>query len=146
MAASLATGCGSSEPNSNTSANANASQTNSNATETNVEELGMLVNVPEVFWRQDAQHKKITAVLRLSQPEATKLIADAEKVRPPQQVNINPESWFPPELIAQGDTSGDDTLNGKSYAANAFFQDPYNEGRIIKIEDSDYFILEMNAK
>ena len=85
-------------------------------------------------------------MLRFSQPEASRLIADAEKVRPPQQVNINPESWFPPELIAQSDMSGDDTLNGKSYAANAFFQDPYNDGRIIKIDDSDYFVLELTAK
>lgn len=149
-AAAFAGGCGSGTTNSNAGVNANASQTNSSAAKTNVEELGMLVNVPyeseEVFWREDAQHKKITAVIRFSQPEANKLTADAEKVRPAQQVTINPESWFPPELVAQSDTSGDDTLNGKSYAANSFFQDPYNEGRIIKIQDSDYFILELNAK
>jgi hypothetical protein len=146
----LGLACGAGQENSNTSANANTAQADSNSTKTNVEELGMLINVPyeseEVFWRDDAKHKKIVAVLRFSQPEANRLIVDAEKVRPPQQVNINPESWFPPELVAQSETSGDDTLSGKAYAANAFFQDTYSEGRIIKIEDSDYFILELSSK
>lgn len=145
-----ASGCGGNQANSNAAANANTTQANSNSTKTNVEELGMMINVPyeseEVFWREDAQHKKLVAVLRFSQAEASRLVADAEKVRPPQQVNINPESWFPPELIAQSDMSGDDTLNGKSYAANAFLQDPYKDGRIIKIDDSDYFVLELTAK
>jgi hypothetical protein len=143
-------GCGGDQANSNASANANSAQANSNSTKTNVEELGMTINVPyeseEVFWRDDAQHKKLVAVLRFSQPEANRLVADAEKIRAPQKVNINPESWFPPELIAQSDMSGDDTLNGKSYAANAFLQDPYKDGRIIKIDDSDYFVLELTAK
>jgi hypothetical protein len=150
MAAFFAFGCGSGQENSNSSSNSNTAQTNSNAAKTNVEELGMLINVPyeseEVFWREDTQHKKLAAVLRFAQPEANRLISDAEKVRPAQKVNINPETWFPPELVAQSDMSGDDTLNGQSYAANAFFQDPYNDGRIIKVEDSDYFILELNSK
>jgi len=145
-----AAGCGGDQANSNAATNSNTAQANSNSTKTNVEELGMTINVPyeseEVFWREDAPHTKLVAVLRFSQAEANRLIADAEKVRPPQQVNINPDSWFPPELIAQSDMSGDDTLNGKSYAANAFFQDPYKDGRIIKIDDSDYFVLELTAK
>lgn len=110
----------------------------------------MLINVPyeseEAFWKDDAAHKKLVAVLRFPQPEANRLIADAEKIRPAQQVAMPSEPWFPPELVAQGDLSGDDTLNGKSYAANAFFQDPYNDGRITRIEDTDYFVLELSAK
>ena len=141
--------CSGNQANSNTSSANPQSPSNSNSVRTNVEELGMLVNVPyesdEVFWKDDPSHKRIVAVLKFPVNEANRLIAEAEKVRPPQQVNINPESWFPPELVAQSDVSGDDTLNGKSYAANAFFQDPYNDGRIIKISDSDYFILELTS-
>jgi len=145
------TSCGG-QANTNSQSNspANANTTNSSAAKTNVEELGMLINVPyesdEAFWKDDTAHKKLVAVLRFPQPEANRLIADAEKVRPAQQVNIPSEPWFPPELVAQGDVSGDDTLNGKSYAANAFFQDPYNDGRITRIEDTDYFVLELSAK
>ena len=145
------TSCGS-QSNTNTQANsaANSNASNSTTAKTNVEELGMLINVPyeseEAFWKDDAAHKKLVAVLRFPQPEANRLIADAEKVRPAQQTTIPSEPWFPPELIAQGDLSGDDTLNGKSYAANAFFQDPYNDGRITRIEDTDYFVLELSSK
>jgi|tagenome__1003787_1003787.scaffolds.fasta_scaffold20511737_2 hypothetical protein len=145
------TGCGSSSVDSNSSVNANSQQiANSNTAKTNVEELGMLINVPyesdEVFWKDDPAHKKLVAVLKFPPNEAKRLTADAEKIRPAQKVSINPESWFPPELVAQSDMTGDDTLNGKSYAANAFFQDQYNEGRIIHIDDTDYFVLELTAK
>ena len=147
----LISACGGSQANYNSNANAaeKASQAN-NAAKTNVEELGLLINVPyeseEVFWKDDPAIKKIVAVLRFPAGEANRLIADAQKVRPPQKVSINSESWFPQELIAQGDMSGDDMLGGQSYAANAFFQDAYNDGRIIHIDDTDYFVLEMSAK
>ena|ERR1043165_3804094 len=148
---SLTAACGGIDANSNsTNANAANSSLVNNAAKTNVEELAILINVPyeseEVFWKDDPQHKRIVAVLRFPANEAQRLIADAQKIRPPQKVNINTESWFPPELVAQSDVSGDDTLSGQAYAANAFFQDAYNDGRIIKIDDSDYFVLEVNAK
>ena len=148
---SLTAACGGLDANSNTKAvdASNSSQAN-NAAKTNVEELALLINVPyesdEVFWKDDPQHKRIVAVLRFPTNEAERLIADAQRVRPPQKVNISTESWFPPELVAQSDVSGDDTLSGQAYAANAFFQDSYNDGRVIKVDDSDYFVLEMNAK
>jgi hypothetical protein len=143
--------CGGLDANSN-SANANAANSSqaNNAAKTNVEELAILINVPyeseEVFWKDDASHKRIVAVLRFPANEAERLITDAQKIRPPQKVTINAESWFPPELVAQSDVSGDDTLSGQAYAANAFYQDAFNDGRIIKVDDSDYFVLEMNAK
>jgi len=147
----ILTSCGgeaNSNSNSQTTTNANANT--SAAVKSNVEELGMLINVPyeseEAFWKEDTAHKKLVAVVRFTQPEANRLVSDAEKVRPAQQTSIPSESWFPPELIAQGDVSGDDTLSGKSYAANAFFQDPYNDGRITRIEGTDYFVLELSAK
>jgi hypothetical protein len=110
----------------------------------------MLINVPyesdEVFWKEDVDHKKLIAVLRFPQGEANRLISDAEKIHPAQQVTITPESWFPAELEAQSEMSPDDTLSGQAYAANAFFQDPYNQGRITHIQDTDYFILELSQK
>lgn len=123
---------------------------NANVAKTNVEELGMLVNVPyeseEAFWKEDPASKKVIAVLRFPKPEASRLIADAEKIGPPRDVSITPETWFPPELIAQSDTSADDLLKGQAYAANSFFQPPYNDGRITRIENTDYFVLELSAK
>jgi hypothetical protein len=144
-------GCSASSNVSNSQANTNSQPAaNSNVAKTNVEELGMLINVPyesdEVFWKDDAAHKKLVAVLRFPPGEANRLIADAEKVRPPQAVTISSESWFPAELVAQSEMSGDDQLNGRAYAADSFFQEPYNQGRVIRVEDTDYFVLELSAK
>jgi len=143
--------CGGTGMDANSASGSNTQQAaNSNSVKTNVEELGMLINVPyesdEVFWKDDAAHKKLVAVLKFPPNESSRLIADAEKIRASQNVSISPESWFPPELVAQSDMAGDDTLKGRSYAANAFFQDQYNDGRIVQIDSTDYFVLELTAK
>ena len=121
-----------------------------NAAKTNVEELGVLVNIPyeavDIVWKEDSVRKRLIAVLRFSSADAAKLVVASESLRPPQAVNLSSESWFPAELIAQSDLSGDGTLNGKSYAANTFLQEPYNAGSITRIENSDYFVLEAHAK
>jgi len=145
-------GCGgNAATDANGSSGSNTQQTaNTNSAKTNVEELGMLINVPyesdEVFWKDDSAHKKLVAVLKFPPNESSRLIADAEKVRPAQNVSISPESWFPPELVAQSDMAGDDTLKGRSFAANAFFQDQYNDGRVVQVDGTDYFVLELTAK
>jgi hypothetical protein len=145
------TACGSGPANSNAVSNAAANQvTRSAEARTNVEELGMLINVPyeseEAFWKEDQPRRSVVAVLRFPAVESSRLVADAEKVQAPQPAVITPENWFPPELIAQGDLSGDDSLKGTSYSAAAFYNPPYNAGRIVRIENSDYFVLELSSK
>ncbi len=58
-------------------------------------------------------------------------------------------SW-PARLMAAGgaqsELSGDETLKGNSYAANDFLQSPYEAGKLTRLEDSNYFILELSAK
>jgi len=152
LTSAMLAGCsGSSTANSNSAANANTEHATANdAAKTNAEELGMLVNLPyesdEVYWKNDEAKKKITAVLKFAPNEANRLVSDAVRVREPESVSLTPESWFPPELVAQSELSGDDTIKGKSYAATVFLQDPYNEGRIVRIDDTDYFVLEVSAK
>ena len=142
-------GSGNKSANSKASA-ANQANENANTTKTNVEELGVIVNVQyeaeDVVWKEDTAHKKVIAVLRFSPADSAKLVAEAEKVRPAELANISSETWFPAELIAQSEMSGDDDLKGQSYAANQFFQEPYTNGRIVRIENTDYFVLELSAK
>lgn len=147
----LLAGCGSKPGAVNANlANASAANMPANATKTNAEELGMLINIPyeteETVWRSEPSQKKLTAVLRFSAADCDKIVADAGRYRSPENVTISSESWFPDELVAQGDISGDDTLKGTSYGANAFFLDAYNQGRIIRIEDTNYFVLEISSK
>jgi hypothetical protein len=128
---------------------ANAANESANATKTNVEELGMLINMPieteEAVWRNEPGQKRIIAVLRFSPNDAQRFVEQAEKIRKPTNASIGTESWFPAELIAQSDQSGDDTLKGISYAADDFYQAPYTQGRIVRIENTDYFVLELTA-
>ncbi len=136
--------------NSNAATNASANKEASVVPKTNVEELGMLVNVPyeaeESVWKTDASGKKLIAVLRFSTADSDKLVADSTKFSRPEEVTVQSESWFPDELVAQSDLSGDDTLKGVSYGANLFFQDAYNEGRIVRVTGTNYFVLEMSSK
>jgi hypothetical protein len=142
-------GANSNAANHAAAANSNAAA-NANIARTNAEELGLLVNMPyeteEIVWKEDQQRKKITAVMRFSPEDSKKIVADAEKIKAPEKVTIPTATWFPAELIAQGDMSGEDSVNGLAYSANAFLQEPYNQGRLVHVEDSDYFVLEVSAK
>jgi hypothetical protein len=42
--------------------------------------------------------------------------------------------------------SGDDSLNGVAYAADSFYQEPFTSGRIVRVDGTDYFVLELSAK
>ena len=145
-------GCSGSSADSN-AANAESQSAANSASEppkTNAEELGMLVNMnyesEEVYWKDDPSRKKIVAVIKYSPEVANQVVTDALRVREPEAASISPENWFPPELIAQSEMSGDDTIKGKAYAPTVFLQEPYNDGRLIRINDTDYFVLEVGVK
>ena len=149
----LALSCGGAENTSNSqTANAGgpAANANANAAGSNVEELGVIVNVPyeaeDVAWKQSPDKKKVLAVLRFSDVDSNKVVSEAEASGPPSQVAIPSESWFPDELVAQSDVSGDSTLKGMAYPANRFFLEPYTDGRITRVEGTDFFILELTSK
>ncbi len=135
--------------NSNPAAESQNTDT-ANSARTNVEELGVLVKMPfeteEAVWKEIPGQKKVVAVLRLSPADADRLETQAKAHRPPNRVAVSSETWFPPELIAQVDVSGDSTLKGTAYGANDFYQPPYTEGQVTRIEGTEYFVLEMTAK
>jgi|CXWL01.1.fsa_nt_gi hypothetical protein len=130
-------------------ATGNANTQNSKAPNTNVEELGLLVNVQfeveDVVWKEDATKKTILAVLRFSPADAAKIVAQAETFGQPMPGAISPEQWFPSELIAQSEMSGDNVLKGQTYSADGFLQPPYSKGKLTRIESTDYFVLEAAA-
>ena len=110
----------------------------------------MLVNVPyevdDVVWKEDAAHKKITAVLHFSKADADKIASGASNRQEPQDVTIPSASWYPTELVAQSEMSGDEGLRGTAYPADSFFMEPYTSGRIVRVHGTDYFVLQLSAK
>ncbi|MGI8786247.1 MAG: hypothetical protein ACR2HG_00615 [Pyrinomonadaceae bacterium] len=89
--------------------------------------------------------KKLVAVLKFSSEDANQIIARAEKYKSPAPADIDAESWFPPELVAKSQETGDESLKGVEYAANDFFQTPFINGRLTRLNDTDYFVLELTS-
>ncbi len=149
------TGCvgGTNNSNKNSASPApNPPLENANSAKTNIEELKLLINVPyevedeDIVWKQNEAQKKLFAVMRFSAEDSDKLVSGAAPDQASSSVTLSAESWFPSELIAQGEMSGDDSLRGTAYAADMFFQEPYTSGRIVRVEGTDYFVLELSAK
>jgi len=145
----LVSACGGGSSNSAQPA-ASSSGNNANAARTNVEELSMAVSVPyavdDLVWKEFPAEKRIIAVIRVNPTDSARIVSDASTNGPAETVAIPAQKWFPDELVAQAQTSGDNTLRGQAYGANAFFQEPYTTGRIIHIEGTDYFVLDVSAK
>ncbi len=151
----LLSACGTSNENSNQNANSNKisnianANANADATKDDLEDFAKVVKLPfqpeEVSWRESSD-KKIIAVLKFSATEANNLTVQIEKQKPAQNSKLNAESWFPPELVAQSQQSGDETLKGKEYSAADFFLAPYTKGKITRIDETNYFVLELAAQ
>ena len=144
------TSCSSPAGNGNT-ANSAASSANAanRGPEDNVEELAMLVRLPiqpeEVAWKEDPQKKSLTAVLRFSPEDASKMAAEIAKNGQPTRESLTVETWYPAELIAQSELTGESTVTGASYPAEPFLNPPYTKGKISQIENTDYFILQISS-
>lgn len=146
----ILTSCSSAPSNSANNASAANSNTASNSgPQDNVEELTMLVKLPiepeDVAWKEDASKKQLTAVLRFSPENAGKMAAEIAKNGQPTTETVNVENWFPAELIAQGELTGESTVSGTSYPAAPLLNPPYTKGKITRVDNTDYFILQISS-
>lgn len=131
----------------------------SNPASDNLEQLLDVVQLPEipdeVVWKEETlgksndnrvpgpTDKKLVAVLKYTPEGAAKLISIIEKNKQPEQIEIGAESWFPEELTAQAQMSGNEMLKGTAYGANQFLNIPYGSGKITRVENTNYFVLEL---
>ena len=113
------------------------------------EELGLLINFtlePEdIVWQQVDSPKKIVAVFRLDEEDTKKLVDQLAARSQGTAKSITVEDWFPAELIAGGETTGSSTVAGTTYPADDFYQPPYSQGTITRINNTDFFVLEIAA-
>lgn len=133
-----------------------------NLAKDNTEELSEIIKFPfapdeeTTLWRETVSgdknsdnqipapaDKKLVAVIKFPAEDTIKLVELAAQHQTPQPVEIATETWFPPELIAAGGISGNSMLKGTAYSAVDFIKPPYTQGRLIKIENSDFFVLEL---
>jgi hypothetical protein len=136
-----------------TNANQNGEKNNSSAVKDDIEELGKIIKLPvmpeETTWREDSTiappGKKLTAVVKFSAENAA-AVSRTGSNKPTTVTDIDAETWFPAELIAKSQLSGDESLKGVSFPADDFLQAPYNQGKITRINDTNYFVFEFLGK
>ncbi len=143
------------EINKNTNVNVDP---NANVAEDNEAELKSLINLPfdpeENLYREDTlgetsnnnrvpgpNDRKLTAVLKFSKEDTEKLIERLQEKGDPFEAKIDSEPWFPAELIAKSQTSGDESIKGTGYKADIFFKSPYANGSLTRVDGTDYFVL-----
>src|SRR4030095_15293826 len=127
----------------------NSSSTTQTGPKDNIEEFGMVVRLPfqpeDVVWQERPDQKKLTAVIRFSPENASKMSAEVAKNGQGSPETVTVEGWYPNELIAQGELTGESTVKGVSYPAETFLNPPYTKGKITRIENTDYFILQISS-
>lgn len=134
----------------NTANQAANTDSNANLTQDDTEELGKIVSLPyvpeETTWRvtNSQNTKKLIAVLKFSVQDAQAIVAQAEKYKPAAPAELEAENWFPPELIAKSQESGDESLKGNAYAANDFISRDYKDAKLTRINETNYFVLELS--
>lgn len=162
LTANFITSCGALEIANGNNANTSATNVsiNNNPPNDDLGELLTIVRLPELpeetVWREETMGKgadesrvpgptdrKLTAVLHYDEKTAAKLVEQISKAKPPEAAEVNTSNWFPAELIAQSQMSGNETLKGISYGVNDFTNVPYGSGRITRIENTNFFVLEL---
>jgi hypothetical protein len=135
--------------------NANGQTGNSSSSVSNVvpkdnaEELALMVALPvepeDVAWEENAQNKSLTAVIRFSPENTARMAAEIAKYGAGTPETLSVETWYPAELIAQAELSGESSIKGRSYPADSMVNPPYTKGKITQIDNTDYFILQISA-
>ena len=153
----LLSGCSGNETANVNSAAPNANQTANSESVVNaqddIEEFGKIVKLStppvEVTYNEihskdgDPNKKRLVAILKFSAADADQIATNAEGYKTPAPADVDAEDWFPPELIAKSRETGDSSLKGVEYAATDFLLPPYASGRLIRINDTDFFVLEL---
>ena len=160
----LLAGCGGGPETANNSTPVSPREVNEKNTPVvneKAEELGMLIKLPFVpvevaFMEQPAvaepgrspgpNDKKLRAVILYEKEDAESLAAEAAKLAEPTAVEIDADTWFPAELVSQSELNEGQKLKGKAYPADMLFQAPYLAGTLVRIDETNYFVVEMYTR
>ncbi len=85
----------------------------------------------------------LTAVLRFEGEQAKAFADSTVQYGEGQSVTVEVEDWFPLELIARAQLSSDNTVKGRAFPADRFFRAPFGTGRLVRVEGSDFYLLQL---
>ena len=126
-----------------------------------LDELQGLITVPaepeELLWTEEVLDDEAAA--KLGQKSGTRRLLAVFRFEPGTTDDFAPmfsgvgvaasmevEDWFPAELNAQGQAGGGGSVKGTAVGADRFFKPPYSQGRLIRIDGSSFYILELFAQ
>lgn len=143
---------------SNASRNMNESTAKNVEVRTDFENLEKHVNLPvrpqEVVWAAEVFDNskgavpgptdyRLTALLKYDEKSAAELTQKlGAEIMETSLGNADVKSWFPEEVKTEAKTvDGRTYLEGAKYSPDAFLRSPYQNGNLIRIGKTNYFVL-----
>jgi hypothetical protein len=129
-------------------------------TSADIERLSQQIALPvrpaAALWRQEVLGKqnsavpgptdhRLVAVLRYDEEGARALIEKVKGGAKETNVgNVDVEPWFPEEVrkFARKNDDGT-TLEGAAYEADSFLRAPYSGGKLVRVGETNYFVLKI---
>ncbi|HVF57753.1 MAG TPA: hypothetical protein VM934_16490 [Pyrinomonadaceae bacterium] len=138
----------------------NPTSNNKEAASADVESLSRQVALPirpaEAVWQQEALGKqnsnvpgpvdyRLIAVLKYNAADARTLIEKVggdSKQTPAGEVEV--ETWFPEEVKKLARKGEDGAMvEGAKYDPEAFLRAPYSSGKLVRVGETNYFVLKI---
>lgn len=90
---------------------------------------------------------RLTALLEYDEKGAAELTRRLESQKSEKSLgNAELESWFPESLKKQAATvDGRTYLEGARYPANEFLRSPYQNGTLIRVGETNFFVLNLSS-
>ncbi len=148
-------------PNVNSDGNLDATGDNSNSVTDDGLKLKKLVNLPyepeENLWQEygidgkplnpeaPAEGSRLLVVMQFSIDDTAALLMRLQANGEGKERDIDPQDWFPAEIIAKSQTRGDSAIKGVEYEATDFFRPPYSQGTITYLDDTNFFVLDLSS-
>lgn len=136
--------------------NMNESTAKNTEVKTSIEELEKQVNLPvrpsEVKWTAEVFDNskgdvpgptdyRLTALLKYEEKSAAELVKTLESEN---LGNTDVKNWFPDEVKSLAKTSDGRTfLEGAKYSPTPFFRGSYQNGNLIRVGETNYFVLNL---
>ena len=145
---------------SNNSQNMNQANAKNVEVKSDIEALGKLINLPvrpsEVKWTAETLDNskgavpgptdyRLTALLKYDEKGVKELVERLAAETPEKSLgNTDVSQWFPEEVKGEEKTlDGRSFLEGAKYQPDSFFRAPYTGGKLIRVGETNYFVLNL---
>ena len=125
-----------------------------------IERLSQQITLPvrpaAALWRQEVLGKqnssvpgptdhRLIAVLRYDEQDARALVEKVGGESKEANVgNVDVEPWFPEEVKKLARKNDDGAmLEGAAYDADSFLRAPYSSGKLVRVGETNYFVLKL---